>query len=155
MKSLLLAALIMGGSALAAHAERFTFKAVGTTQNAVMVKSDDGKMIGGVFLSGAADAEMASGKKLHQAYQCEEHTALPGGIFAYMGVCTVTGEGGAFYELFGCNDANKAMTESDCWAGLEGTGGAYAGKHGTASWHSKQGADGKTGETWGQGAWND
>ena len=155
MKSLLFAALLLGGSALAAHAERFTFKAVGTEPNVVMVKGDDGKPIGAVFLTGTADADMASGKKLRQAYNCEEHTALPGGNFTYLGLCTVTDETGAFYELFGCNDANKAMTEADCWAGATGTGGAYAGKHGRVTWHAKTSADGKSGETWGEGAWND
>ena len=155
MKSILLAALLLGGTALAAHAERFTFKAVGTTQNSIQVKGDDGKPIGGAFLTGMADATMASGKVLHQAYNCEQHTALPGGIFQFLGVCTVTDAGGAFYELFGCNPTNKEMTETDCWAGAQGTGGAYAGKTGRVTWHSKPGADGKTGEAWGEGAWND
>jgi hypothetical protein len=155
MKTIFLAALLVGGSALAVQAESFTFKAVGSMQNSVMVTGDDGKPIGGVFLSGTADADMASGKKLRQAYSCEEHTALPGGIFTYLGVCTVSDDTGKFYELFGCNDANKAMTEADCWAGATGTDGAYKGKHGRATWHSKPGADGKTGESLGQGAWND
>jgi hypothetical protein len=155
MKTLILAALLVGGSALAVQAESFTFRAVGTAPNSVMVTGEDGKPIGGVFLTGSADTDMASGKKLRQAYTCEEHTALPGGIFSYLGVCKVSDETGAFYELFGCNDANKAMTESDCWAGATGTDGAYKGRHAHLSWHAKASADGKSGETLGQGAWGD
>ena len=155
MKTILLAAVMVAGTALAAHAERFTFKAVGTVQNAIQVTGEDGKPIGGVFQSGTVETVWASGKAAHGTYSCESHTTLPNEIFQYLGVCTAKDDAGSFYELIGCDSTNKAMTEDDCWAGLVGTDGAYKGKHGRATWHGRGGPDGKTGEAVGEGAWND
>jgi hypothetical protein len=155
MKTLLLAALLVGGSALAAHAESFTFKANSTLGAGVQVMGEDGKPIGGGTLTGTGETVMASGKHTQMSYICEGHTALPGGIFESLGVCTVKDDAGAFYELYGCNPTNKTRTETDCWAGMVGTDGAYKGQHGTNSWHSKDNADGKTSVAWGQGGWND
>ena len=155
MKSLFLAAVLCGASALAAHAESFTFKAHGGVDAAVQVMGMDGKPIGGAIQSGASEAVMASGRTLHGAYKCEFHSELPGGIFESLGVCTVTDGDGAYYELAGCNPTSKDRTANDCWADMRGTGGAYAGKGGHMSWHAKANADGKSGDAWGQGAWND
>jgi hypothetical protein len=155
MKSILLAALLLGGTALAAHAERFTFKANGTVQNAIQITGEDGKPVGGAFQSGTTETVWASGKASHGTYTCESHTAMPNEIFQFLGVCTAKDEAGTFYELIGCDSANKAMTEDNCWAGMFGTGGAYAGKHGRATWHGTGSPDGKTGEALGEGAWGD
>lgn len=154
MKTIILAALMGGLSALSAHAESYTFNAHGGVDNAIQVTGMDGKPIGGAFLSGTSVTTMASGKTINGAYKCEFHSALPGGIFDQLGVCTVTDDVGSFYQLVGCNPTNKDGTEMDCWAGLRGTAGLYAGKGGSGSWHSRPSVDGKTGVAFGQGAWN-
>jgi hypothetical protein len=153
MKHLILAAILAGGTALAAHAETFTFTGTSTLSNALSVTPAGGKPVEAAFNTGKGQTIMASGKKLDTTNTCAAWSAMPGGIFDELGMCTFTDATGAGSILFGCNLNNKDMT-GDCWGGLWGTGGAYTGKRGSISWHNTLAADGKTGASAGTGQWN-
>ena len=154
MKTMILAALFMGGSALAAHAESFTFTGAGTATNTISVTAPDGSPVAAAFNSGKAQLTYASGKTVTSTSTCEQHSASPPvGIFRQLGECNITDPTGNSSILYGCNPT-KDMAAANCVGGLWGTSGAYAGKSGTITWHSTVSADGKTATFTGTGQWN-
>jgi hypothetical protein len=154
MKPIILAALLLGGSALAANAESFTFTGSGTTINAMSVTAPDGSAVVAAFNSGKAQLTYASGKTVTSTSTCEQHsTPPPVGVFQQMGECNLTDPTGNSSILFGCNPS-KDKAAANCVGGLWGTAGAYAGKSGTLSWHATSSADGKSATFTGTGQWN-
>ncbi|HEY5288612.1 MAG TPA: hypothetical protein VIJ59_01135 [Caulobacteraceae bacterium] len=154
MKTIVLAALLLGGSAVAAHAESFTFKGTSTSANGVAAARPDGKLMTAGFSNGTGQTTMASGKVLATTSSCAGWSSQPADIFAQHGICTFSDATGAGTILFGCNPI-KDPAEADCVGRLGGTGGAYAGRTGTITWHAKNSPDGKTGAVWGEGHWDD
>ena len=155
MKILLASTLLLAGSAIAAHAQSFTFTSSTHTTNSLMI-SDGGTMQGAVFGEGMGEATYSNGAKTESHSTCASWTPAPGGPFSVTGVCTYTEKGDDKASIaFSCiNDANK-KNESDCWGGLRGISGRYAGKTGTISWHQKADAGDKGGTAMGTGMWND
>jgi hypothetical protein len=154
MKTMILVALLMGGSALAAHAESFTFTGSGTGTNAVSVTAPDGAVVTAGFNSGKAQLTYASGKTVTSTSTCEQHSASPPvGIFQQLGECNLSDPNGNSSVLYGCNPTKDKAAEN-CVGGLWGTSGAYAGKSGTLSWHGTVSPDGKTSMFNGTGQWN-
>ena len=154
MRTIILAALFLGGSALAANAESFTFTGTGTGTNAISVTAPDGAVVTAGFNAGKAQLTYASGKTVTSTSTCEQHSATPPiGIFQQYGECTLSDSNGNSSVLYGCTPTKEAGAEN-CVGGLWGTSGAYAGKSGTLSWHGTVSADGKTGAFTGTGQWN-
>jgi hypothetical protein len=155
MKTLFAAALLLGASGAAANAETFTFHSTGTVVNQVVAQPPGGeKPVVAVFLVGKTTNTWASGQTSKNDYSCANWTSTPGSIFDTYLACTFTDTNGDKASLIAGCDNNKDMTEGDCWGGLNGLDGPHKGKTGTMAWHSKNNADGKTGDSWGTGQWN-
>lgn len=152
MKKVLLATAILCASAMAAHAESFTFTATNKTTSSIVVP-----MPGSVAAASTADGEatttFASGKTDKSTSKCAIQTRPPGDQFAATGVCNATSDRGNFGITFACQNADQAKFTSMCWGVLVGLSGDYKGKSGALSWTSTGNAEqsGNTGA--GGGAW--
>ena len=156
MKTLILSALLLGGSAFAAQAESFTFTSKSTTTNSIIAPLPDTKPVVAGWLTTSGQTVYASGKTEASTGDCDQWTTPPGSTFQGNGVCALTTSAGDKYTIvFGCDFANKEMTEGACWGGLNGISGAHAKKLGVLSWTFKTNADGKTGGATGTGQWGD
>jgi hypothetical protein len=143
MKTIILAALLVGGSALAAQAETFTFSGTTTSVNSVSVTSPRGTRTGGGYSESRGTVTYAGGKTVESAARCVGWSGPPGDIFSH-GVCNLTDSAGTNSVGFRCLPDAKMTNEQSCVGGIWGTGGAYANRTGTLTWHSKDAADGKT-----------
>jgi len=152
MKTIAAAATLLCASAICAHAQSFTFSGTGQVVNQVMPVMD-GRPTGAVYSTSAGSTTMG-GKKMAAKSQCMQWTTPPGGLITGEGVCTASDTMGAFSVAFQCQGDVKANS-ADCWARIVGTGGGYANKMGTASWHSVNTADLKSLTYSGTGQWND
>ena len=151
MKTTLIAVALLCVSAIGANAQSFTFSGTGQVVNQVMPVMD-GRPTGGVYSTGAGTTVMG-GKKLAAESQCMQWTLAPGGLMTGEGVCTVSDTMGTFNVGFQCQGDAKTNS-ADCWARVTGSGGGYANKLGTASWHSADSADHKSLTYAGAGQWN-
>lgn len=154
MKTFILAALLLGGSALAVHAETFTFNGTGTPTNQLTVPGPNGTTRTAGFNVSKGVTTLASGKALPTDSTCAAWPSGPGDLFQSHGMCTFSDSTGAGYIRFGCNPAKEAM-EENCVGGIWGTSGAYAGRSGSMAWHGKSSTDGKTATFAGAGQWGD
>lgn len=154
MKSIFAVALVAAGVGFGANAETFTFSSTATDVARVAVPG----MNNSVQFAGVANISGTTSmgaKTLTTTGQCASWPATPPvGIFQDYGMCTASDPGGTFYIRYGCNPAKEPM-QDNCVGGLWGTGGVYAGRTGTLSWHGRAAADGKGGTSDGAGQWGD
>ena len=89
MKTLFVAALLLGASGVAANAETFTFHSTGTAVNQVVAQTPGGgKPVAAVFLAGKITNTWASGQTSKN--DCANWTSTPGSIFDTYLACTFT-----------------------------------------------------------------
>jgi hypothetical protein len=153
MKSMLSAALVAASLGGVAQAETFTFSNATSGFVSVTVPGPNNT----TRIAGVSDFKgttTMSGKSVATSGKCAVWPSLPADIFQSHGQCTLTDGNGAGYIRFGCNPGKTAM-DDDCVSGIWGTGGAYAGRHGTLAWHNKVAADGKSSSAEGAGQWGD
>jgi len=153
LKIIVAAAALLCASAIVAHADTFTISGTGQIQNQVTATGTDGKPIGALYGTSTGQQTYASGMRTPLKGQCVQWSAAPGTGFTTDGICMGSDSMGTYSLVFGClGDAKGAV--ADCWGGLQGTGGGYANKTGTESWHSTLSADQKTISFNGVGMWN-
>jgi hypothetical protein len=156
MKTFLLAMLLASASAVAAHAESFTFTATNTASNQVGGPMADGTPVAAGFSTGASHTTWASGQKSTTTSTCAVWTNAPGAQFPTSGVCDYSESTGDKVRLaFSCQSTNKEQTQSNCWGALSGMAGPHAGKAGTISFHTWGGAGSPSSHSSGAGVWPD
>jgi hypothetical protein len=150
MKRIVLAALMLGVSAVAAHAESFTFTSAGQAAGPpVAGVGADGKPTASSHLTAVTDITYASGAKSTAQTKC----ASTAGSAGVSGQCDYTeANGDAASIAFTCMGAADG-SQADCKGTMNGTAGARQGKTGTIMWHQTGTPDGKSAAT-GSGAWN-
>jgi hypothetical protein len=155
MKSLIIsmvtvAALVSSASA----ADTFTFSTVSKNGQTVSAMGPGGQpVVGGVstFENQWTDS---AGKKSVVKGTCAVWTTEPGAALALTGVCNSTAPDGNSNVMFSCSRMDPKTRASNCWGFLVGTSGKYQGRTGSASWQTKQDADGKGSSGAGAGVWN-
>jgi hypothetical protein len=150
MKRIVLAALMLGVSAMAAHAESFTFTSAGQSAGPpVMGTGADGKPTATSHLTATTDITYASGAKSTAQTKC----VSTGGSAGISGQCDFSEPSGDAASIaFTCTGAADG-SQADCKGAMSGTAGARQGKTGTIMWHQTGTPDGKSSAA-GSGAWN-
>lgn len=153
MRTLVLATALAGGLAFGVQAETFTLTSTGSGIAQVTTPGPNGtiRFAGVAAIKGTTTM---AGKTLAHSGQCASWPSLAGDIFQSHGMCAISDASGAFYVRYGCNPAKEPMSDN-CVGGIWGTGGAYAGRSGTAAWHSRGAPDGKSSISEGAGQWGD
>ena len=89
MKTLILSALLLGGSAVAAQAETFTFTSTSTTTGAIVAPISDQKPVTAGWLTSSGQTVYASGKTETSTGDCDQWSTPPGSTFQGNGVCAL------------------------------------------------------------------
>jgi hypothetical protein len=133
-----LAAFAIGVAAPAANAaETFTFTSTVKSNDVAMSTAPGAKPVFGGTADVTSKTTFADGKVLQSSGKCANWSAPPGSIFDTTGSCALGDASGELYTVqFSCaTDAAKAP-EANCWALLIGTGGAWKGKTGMATYRT-------------------
>lgn len=152
---MLFATAVLLCSAGAMAGETATINSNIRSVNSIAVPTGPSTMAGANFSEGDAQIAYSSGQKATQKFKCASWSTAPGSGFSVDGVCEFTeGTNDKGSLQFACTSDEKTRS-SDCWGGVRGTAGRFAGKTGNITWHQVDSADGKTGTAQGVSMWND
>ena len=146
---LLLAILSLACAPAVAQAETFTFKTTNKPIDGVQLAASGApgsRPRGANVFTVATVTTYADGKVLQSAGICTQWILPSGNQFGGNGVCVYrVGRADTYSVSFTCE--RPANNGNDCWGKLIGLGGAFKGRTGSISFHSRQSRQGT-------GLWN-